>query len=263
LVLKINKIDYQRYYICLKSQSNESKLDRSNSRSNSQVSSKKLSCSESVNKKSPLVSSTDSGYGKQSRTKIQELPSVDTGVQTQQEDLEETNYVKELKNQLEILKNEITRLQNAQSNLEKSLKQTTTAFRPFMYTGGFGDQADIITDYSNLEQYITLDPSFHHQFSQQKAITGAPMATAAAQTSQGAIKEAVSAAAMAGASVACTNSPKTASTSAPQSQHAMFVDTNSLLLQQPFIYDSASLKDQFNDNIYNLNQFNVNLFVFF
>lgn len=55
------------------------------------------------------------------------------------EQQDENNYVKELKRQLEILKNEITRLQNAQSNLEKSLKQTTTAFRPFMYTGFGGN----------------------------------------------------------------------------------------------------------------------------
>lgn len=65
------------------------------------------------------------------------------------EELEETNYVKELKRQLEILKNEITRLQNAQSSLEKSLKQTTTAFRPFMYTG-FGG-IHICSNYSTID----------------------------------------------------------------------------------------------------------------
>lgn len=281
-----------------KSQSNDSKIDRSNSRSNSRESSKKLSCSDSgTHRKPPLNSSSDTGGGgggsggggRQSRHRIQHdvkekdkdkesgsnngnstAPVVDTGVQTQTEDLEETNYVKELKNQLEILKNEITRLQNAQSNLEKSLKQTTTAFRPFMYTGGFSDQGELIADF-NIENYLTLDPSTFGQLGSQKALTAA---SATSVTNKTATMQSSS------TSIGGSKDPNTtalcnlvSSSSSPNNNNnnnnnnsatvgassTVFVDPNSLLLQQPFItYDTSNLKEQLmNENIFNLNQFNV------
>ena len=72
---------------------------------------------------------------------------VETGVQTQIEEKKEleSEYVKELKSQLESLKNEITRLHTAQTSLEKSLKQqNNTVLRPIIYNDyGGGDMSGI------------------------------------------------------------------------------------------------------------------------
>jgi hypothetical protein len=71
-------------------------------------------------------------------------PLVNTAVQTQSDIESESPNVKEIKSQLETLKSDITRLQDAQSNLEKSLKETA-ALRPFFY----GDFQDPTTSLSN------------------------------------------------------------------------------------------------------------------
>ena len=91
------------------------------------------------------------------------LPQNETAASAKQEPQAQSSgidseYVQELKAQLENLKNEMNRLHSAQSNLEKSLKETTSIFKPIVLSDFSQDVAidteQLLNQYS-LEQYLS------------------------------------------------------------------------------------------------------------
>lgn len=80
-----------------------------------------------------------------------------------------SDYVKELKTQLENLKNEVTRLQTAQTSLEKSLKETTSIFKPMVLGGDEngmlmnpGEGAVDLMSHFQFDQFLTGGRMSHH-----------------------------------------------------------------------------------------------------
>ena len=135
-------------YDSASSRSDSGELVKGNSFENNAHTSLIIKSSNDLNKrdyykdKSPLKAKSVEKLEKLVATDYPDIAEM--GVQTQVEEKKEleTEYVKELKSQLESLKNEITRLHTAQTSLEKSLKQqSNTLLRPIIYNDYGGDMS--------------------------------------------------------------------------------------------------------------------------